>query len=1037
MIHISSAEDAAVLARSLFSTIEKNFAGDIFSKPWLVVQNRDQANWLKLIATDLYGISANYEFVLPSELFWKLYRLFEPETPELLPLDREPMQWMIFEHLRKHPGLLKKAGFSLNTENKELQSQQLFKFSETIADVFDQYQLYRPEMLLNWRENSIKNQKDIEWQAELWNRLCEQHSGTINRPEAFSQLIQKLDDQSTELSSRTGQINFFCIPSYSNPQVKLIQALSKSTDINIFTRKTSPGKNINKLVQLIGNQLVERDNHISNNFGIPRYFTSQAARKENLLDRFKYSANEDLATDHSISIHNCHSPKREVEVVYNKLLSAFNEDKNLNVNDVLLLVPDFERYAPAIQSVFSGDEINPDIPVSISRGYDTYAKSMISAFRKLLSMFAGTFYAAEVFDVLSLNPVANHFGVEDDLDILQSWIEESNIKWGIGVEEDKLSMSWHSGMGRIMLGGMMKPFDYELVDSTIPANYIDSSDDILLASKLHRFFHLLRTFDAKTSVSRKIEEWVAEILSISSEMLPSKGVYSEGQKAIVAMLRRIQKEVHVAGFDEPVPFSIIRKKILTLIENQQAVSGAFGNGVMVSTYVPFRSVPFRFVAVLGLNEGEFPRRNNRPDFDLIARAPRTGERDLRKDDQALFVELIQNAGRYLHLSYTGQSEQNDSEALPSSCIQALLFSMGKGLEFIHKEPLKRFSTVYFNNQAGYETFDYSAFKLAQEITSGEKAVPEFLQEHFQIGIDSNIIPINSLMHFFINPSRFACSEWYNMFFKEDEILEDDDIEVFTIKGLRKYKISEIILETYPQFEVDYIQNYLFNSGLVPQGENGKLAIRELFTQLQDFARIQEEYIGGRQERDTEINLVISDMQLSGFVKGLYEDEYIQLRTGKPRPKDHIRFWLTHLALTSDPSSGVSKSALLAYDTSKGKVEKLTLKRTALAPSHLQDLVNWYKQAHTQKQALMFFKDTSYKYAERLLVYEDPPEKALQKAQKKWEDIHSYSQPESKDSYIKTVFRDKYTIDDPVFTKNALRFWEPFLKAVKKEEYAGI
>jgi len=1037
MIHISSAEDSAVLAQSLFSAIEENFAGDIFSKPWLVVQNRDQANWLKLIAADLYGISANYEFVLPSELFWKLYRLIDPEAPQLLPLDREPMHWLIFDHLHQNPGLLKKAEFSLNTENERLYSQQLFEFSGTVADVFDQYQLYRPDMLLKWQHGSIKKQKDIAWQAELWKRLCEQHYDTINRPEAFSRLVKKIEYQSSELPTWPLQINFFCIASYNNPQIKLIQALSKTTDINIFTRKLPSGNNFNKLVQLLGEQIIEQDEYIKNNLGSPQYLYSSPLAGDYQLDQFKHATGEDLKKDQSISIHNCHSPRREVEVVYNKLLCVFEEDEHLYTNDVLVLVPDFERYAPVIQSVFSGNQMNPEIPVSISRSYNTRRQAVTSAFKKVLSLFGGKFSAAEVFDVLSLHPVAAHVGVEDDLDTLQTWIEENNIKLGLGEEEDGLSISWHSGIERIMLGSMMKPADFELFDDIAPADHIESYDHIKLATKLHRFYHLLRTFNTKLSTPRKIGEWISEILLLNNELLSSKGIYSETHKSIVAMLKRIQEEAEVAGFNKPVPFRIIRKKINTLIENQQAVSGAFGNGVMVSTYVPFRSVPFRFIAVLGLNEGEFPRRNNRPGFDLIARSPRIGERDLKKDDQGLFIELIQNAGRYLHLSYTGQSEHSELQALPSSCIQALLFSMGKGREFIHKEPLKKFSTTYFNNQAGHKTFDRSAFKIAQNIYIKEKSFPVFLEENCRFDADDDIISIDSLIRFFNNPSKFACTQWCNLFFNEEEILSEEEGEEFNLSGLKRYKASEIILDASREFEEDYILDYLIKSGLAPQGENGKLAVKGIFSQLQEFVAKKEQYLSDRQERDVEVNMRISDMQLSGFLNGLYGDEYIQFRTGKPRPKDYIRFWLTHLALTADSKSGVSKSALLAYDTSKAKFEKLTLDFKDSSGNHLQDLVEWYKQAHSQKQALMFFKDTSYECADRLLRREDPPEKALQKAQKKWTDMHSYGQPESEDPYVKTVFKDKNPIDDSGFAKNALRFWEPCLRELKEDNHAAV
>jgi exodeoxyribonuclease V gamma subunit len=49
--------------------------------------------------------------------------------------------------------------------------------------------------------------------------------------------------------------------------------------------------------------------------------------------------------------------------------------------------------------------------------------------------------------------------------------------------------------------------------------------------------------------------------------------------------------------------------------------------------VPQRAIPFRVVAVLGLNDGEFPRTASDGGLDLMARHRRLGDRDTRSDDR--------------------------------------------------------------------------------------------------------------------------------------------------------------------------------------------------------------------------------------------------------------------------------------------------------------------------------------------------------------------------------------------------------------------
>jgi len=53
------------------------------------------------------------------------------------------------------------------------------------------------------------------------------------------------------------------------------------------------------------------------------------------------------------------------------------------------------------------------------------------------------------------------------------------------------------------------------------------------------------------------------------------------------------------------------------------------------------SIPFKVIAVLGLNDGEFPRQRQPLGFDLMTQAKaRLGDRSRRGDDRYLFLEAI-------------------------------------------------------------------------------------------------------------------------------------------------------------------------------------------------------------------------------------------------------------------------------------------------------------------------------------------------------------------------------------------------------------
>ena len=61
--------------------------------------------------------------------------------------------------------------------------------------------------------------------------------------------------------------------------------------------------------------------------------------------------------------------------------------------------------------------------------------------------------------------------------------------------------------------------------------------------------------------------------------------------------------------------------------------------------MPMRSIPFKMVCLLGMNDGVYPRAVPPLGFDLMAEAPRRGDRSRREDDRYLFLEALLAARR--------------------------------------------------------------------------------------------------------------------------------------------------------------------------------------------------------------------------------------------------------------------------------------------------------------------------------------------------------------------------------------------------------
>ena len=94
----------------------------------------------------------------------------------------------------------------------------------------------------------------------------------------------------------------------------------------------------------------------------------------------------DPARDHSLRFHIAHSAQREVEVLHDQLLAAFNADPTLRPRDVIVMVPDIDAYAPHIQAVFGLiDGRDPRfIPFSIADQGTRHHDPLVGALGKLL-----------------------------------------------------------------------------------------------------------------------------------------------------------------------------------------------------------------------------------------------------------------------------------------------------------------------------------------------------------------------------------------------------------------------------------------------------------------------------------------------------------------------------------------------------------------------------------------------------------------------------------------------------------------------------
>src|SRR6478736_4556820 len=121
----------------------------------VLVQSNGVAQWLKLsLAADRsqggIGIAAALQTQLPSQFTWEAYRaVLGKELPAVSPFDKAQLVWRL---MRLLPVLLAEQPFAPLRRflERDTDSRKLHQLAERIADLFDQYQVYRADWLGEW-----------------------------------------------------------------------------------------------------------------------------------------------------------------------------------------------------------------------------------------------------------------------------------------------------------------------------------------------------------------------------------------------------------------------------------------------------------------------------------------------------------------------------------------------------------------------------------------------------------------------------------------------------------------------------------------------------------------------------------------------------------------------------------------------------------------------------------------------------------------------------------------------------------------------
>ncbi|MBF0213869.1 MAG: exodeoxyribonuclease V subunit gamma [Magnetococcales bacterium] len=397
--------------------------------------------------------------------------------------------------------------------------------------------------------------------------------------------------------------------------------------------------------------------------------------------------------DRSIGFHVAHGPLREVEILHDRLLAAFQADPSLTPRDVLVMVPDINGYAALVQAVFGLPERHDPrfIPFVLANRERRPADPLLVAVERLLALPQARLTASDLIDWLEVPALRRRFALaEEDLPTLRVWIRDSGIRWGLNeshrvalglperVGEEALRHTWLFGLRRMLLG-------YAVGDrggvwrGVVPYDEIDAGGAELLGA-LAGFVEALERHWRILGTPAPVREWCARFRGLLGDFfLPGD---DDGDAYTLMQLDGVLDPwlelCDEAGLNDPLPLSVVGEYWLSRLEEGGLSQGFFADAVTFATLMPMRAIPFRQVCLLGMNDGEFPRPGIRMDFDLMRGRYRPGDRSRREDDRYLFLEARLSARQTLYLSWVGRSIHDHAEAPPSVLVGQLRDHLAAG-----------------------------------------------------------------------------------------------------------------------------------------------------------------------------------------------------------------------------------------------------------------------------------------------------------------------------------------------------------------------
>lgn len=965
----------------------------VFQTSYIITQTAGMDTWLKQELTKQLGIFCNFKFMGLKQYLEVVIELLLGKRESYS--QHNIMAWNLFSILgRNAPEVESLKNFFEEDQVKRMD------LALKIADVFDQYQAFRPEMINAWNKGELYYKDKCNsfelWQLYLWQEMRKNYE-FADLPSVVEQvktLIQNLDEvQKQNVLKKMPRVYFFGFSTFTTLHISLLNGFSKIIPTHIYLNNYAPDiyweedkseevlrrfsykdkdlkpiKGNSLLLNwglLMRNALIQFSKADADDFF--NYATIVSKPKADFLPQtlleavkdtvwnnkiFKSEYEEECSnmvitanwdsflTDKTIHISSHFSIKREVENLFNYLVDLFTQSneykERIKMTDVLVVVNDMDAYAPYIKTIFDQEVPTESLTKDGGRGIFSFKnnytiadeklkddQSVMATLLSLIELDENHITAESVLNILSKQMIRQTFQLqEDDLSFLKKAMLSAAacFGWDNSKDDDTYLVSINMGLRRMLMGGLVA--DEELLEydgyEVVPIDLYDNYSDLEKVLHFSYFLEKLQEYMNFRKVSHPLKAWYNYVEELLNTFIAD---YGNDQKELYWW---IMNEIHEVDKmekiiqEQEVSFQAFRHQLLERFKNEQDQSNFLSRGLTFCSPIPFRTIPFKVICVLGLNDADFPRKNKNYDFDLMNLYPQVGDRNLNANDKQLFLDTLMNAENYLYLSYIGKDIKDASERPPSVLVDKLLDYISRACQqdveavkerVVAHHPLWSFDSRYNKGKQIGNTY------LIQQ-----KSLPELMSVTVDEENRKDEVSIKELSKFLENAVAYYYENVLGVYLdNKDDALQET--EKFELNHLEKWSIKDRLVKAQINGEVIHFDKD-YKKGAMPLLNLFRLCeqqankdIESLTTTIKEAAGLQKVKIEG---------IHIDGVKISGYIEYLNQNEdtiysiIVSDNSLKYQIRSFLNFLLAHKSkstkkLIYHPKNLVIKKTLLLND----------------------------------------------------------------------------------------------------------------------------